>query len=89
MATSLDDFRSNVLFGAYEGICPEVGDTGSRVDQNCLCRIRRSPDNVARPTHPVRASLFDGGWRTSRLAGLLGQVEIGQHDVAGLMQQDI
>ena len=75
VTASFDDFWRDVLLGANKGVGAEVGDARPRVDGREGCR--GGP-----------ATTHDHGRNASGI-GLLGEVEVGQHDVSGLMQEDI
>ena len=75
MTTSLNDFRGYVLFCANEGIGAEIGDARFGVD----CGEGCANVAIAGDNH---------GWSTTR-TGLFGEIEVGKHDMAGLMEENV
>lgn len=75
MTAAFDDFGRNVLFCADERVCAEVGNAGFGVNDGV--RIGRG----------AAAAEYHGG--NAAGVGLLGQIEVGEHYVAGLMEKDV
>ena len=76
MAAPFDDFRRDVFFSTDEGVGTEVRDTGFRVYGGELVCVRA-----------VATTEDHGG--LSAGVGLLAEVEVGEHYVAGLMEEDV
>lgn len=75
MAAAFDNFRGNVFFCSYKGVCAEVGDAGFGVNG----RKGGGSSTVAANDH--RGC-------TPRIR-LFGEVEVRKHNVAGLVEKDI
>lgn len=79
MSASFDDFGCNVFLSTNKGVCSEVIDTRFGID----CR---HVVWVVGNTAIARGHDHSGN---SAGIGLLGQIKVGQHDVAGLMKKDV
>jgi hypothetical protein len=75
VAAALDDLGRDVFLGADERIGAEVGDARARVD--------------GRQRVGAGAVLADDHGRLTTRSGLFGQVKVGEHDVAGLVEEDV
>ena len=87
MSAPLDDLWSDVLFSPDERVGPKVGDAGSGIHEDGLSSSATLKWIVI--AHSIRPTRFDSRWCAARFARLLGEVEVGQHDVPALMQEDI
>lgn len=83
VTATLNHFRRDVLFCSYKRVRAEVGDTRLGVDcgQVVVVRIRRNA------TRGSGGCVHHRG--CSAGIGLLRQVKVRKHDVAGLMEKDV